>query len=145
MKNCDIMNITTIVIKREDSIQSQPSPMPTSRPPSILSDSDVKHKLLDSNPQMSAASDHSSMKQDSIKEDLTNATINDAETVAKRAQGTASEMKRRRSREYQKNRRQMPIQSKENANNALGVGQGPVKKEARKMSSTTKIHEDYDT
>lgn len=141
----DLMNTTTIVIKREDSIQSQPSPTPTSRPPSILSNSDVKRELLDDNSQMSATSDHSSVKQDSIKEEMTNDTTNDAETVAKKAQETPLEMKRRKRREYQKNRRQMQIQSKENANNASGVGQGPVKKKARKMSSTTKIDEDYDT
>lgn len=79
-------------IKREDSIPSQPSPTPTSRPPSIVSNADVKRELLDDNSQMSAASDHSSIKQDSIKEDT---ILSDPETAARIAQETALEIKRK--------------------------------------------------
>lgn len=140
----EISNITAIVIKREDSITSQPSPTPTSRPPSILSNSDVKRELLDDNSQMSAASDHSSIKQDSIKEEITTDSITDPEAAKLTAAETALEIKRRKRREYQKSRRQMLIQSKENANNAANA-QGAAKKKPRKVSSTSKIDEDYDT
>lgn len=140
----EMSNMTAIVIKREDSIPSQSSPTPTSRPPSILSNADVKRELLDDNSQMSAASDQSSIKQDSIKEETTNETITDPETAAKMAQEAALEIKRRKRREYQKNRRQMQIQSKENANNAA-AGQSSAKKKPRKMSATAKVDEDYDT
>lgn len=161
-------NLSTISLKREDSIQSQPSPTSSSRPSSIpLNISDVKRELLDDNSQMSAASDHSSVKQDSIKEDSINetSTVTDPEVAAKLAAEAALEIKRRKRREYQKNRRQMQIQSKENAQlaasgggvgstgiggSSVGVGStgtagATVKKKARKMSSTVKVDEDYDT
>lgn len=139
----DVSNMTAIIIKREDSIQSQPSPTPTSRPPSI-SNADVKRELLDDNSQMSAASDHSSIKQDSIKEESIGEMANDPEAAAKMAAETALEIKRRKRREYQKNRRQMQIQSKESTNNAISSA-GTVKKKPRKMSTATKVDEDYDT
>lgn len=159
----------TISLKREDSIQSQPSPTSLSRPPSIpLTASEVKRELLDDNSQMSAASDQSSVKQESIKDDSINeaTAVSDPEMAAKLAAEAALEIKRRKRREYQKNRRQMQIQSKENAQNAAssggsvgsvgsgsaigsgstGTGGGATaKKKARKMSLTTKVDEDYDT
>lgn len=132
------------IIKKEEPSQS--SPTPTSRPPSILSNADVKRELLDDNSQMSAASDHSSVKQESLKEEqISGETVTDPETAAKIiAAETALEIKRRKRREYQKNRRQMQIQNKELANSGAGV-QGSVKKKPRKLSATTKIDEDYDT
>lgn len=63
----EMSNISAIVIKREDSIPSQSSPTPTSRPPSILSNADVKREFLDDNSQMSAASDQSILNQGTFR------------------------------------------------------------------------------
>lgn len=130
---------------------------PPSRPPSSLP-MEVKRELLDDNSQMSATSDHSSIKQEplTIKDEFGSTTsssmndsiINDPETAAKIAQETALEIKRRKRREYQKNRRQMQTQNKESAANSGsgGAGAGAVaKKKVRKSSATTKVEEDYDT
>lgn len=119
---------------------------------------EVKRELIDDNSQMSATSDHSSIKQEpmTIKDEFgsvtptsqSESTTNDPEAAAKTAQETALEIKRRKRREYQKNRRQMQTQSKESAaNNASGAAStgGVAKKKVRKSSATTKIEEDYDT
>lgn len=142
-------NLTTIlqtVIKQEESTTSQPSPTPISRPPSILSNADVKREFLDDNSQMSAASDNSSIKQEFIKEELiSNETIMDPEMAAKIASEKALELKRKKRREYQKQRRQLQTQNKDNANNAASA-QASVKKKSRKVNAgSTKFDEDYDT
>lgn len=133
-------------IKKEDPMSTQTSPpqesspVPISQPLSIQS-MDVKRELLDDNSQMSAASDHSSVKQEPIKEEfIGNEIANDPETAAKVAQETALEIKRRKRREYQKNRRQMQTQSKESGNTSTST-----KKKAKKFSAVTKVDEDYDT
>lgn len=107
--------------------------------------SEVKRELMDDSSQLSIASDHSSIKQDSlsIKDEPIDAVINDPETAARIAQETAMEIKRRKRREYQKNRRQMQTQSKEAANHNNATASS--KKKPRKISATTKVEEDYDT
>lgn len=146
--NTESGNLTTIlqtVIKQEESTTFQPSPTPTSRPPSILSNADVKRELLDDNSQMSAASDNSSIKQESIKEELISNEANmEPEMAAKIASEKALELKRKKRREYQKQRRQLQTQNKDNANNAASV-QAAVKKKSRKVNAASKCDEDYDT
>lgn len=142
------VTILQTVIKKEEITQNSSSPTPTSRPPSILSNADVKRELLDDNSQMSAASDHSINKQEPIKEEFNSSeSIADSEAAAKIAAAeTALEIKRRKRREYQKNRRQMQSQSKEQSNNTgAGTQTTTGKKKARKFSATTKVDEDYDS
>lgn len=141
----DISSILQTIKKEEPLSQTSPSPTLLSRPPSIIpTNADVKRELLDDNSQMSAASDHSSIKQDSLKEEsIHNDSAADVE-VPKTPIETALEAKRRKRREYQKQRRQLQIQNKELAAAASGAP-AIVKKKPKKSTAAARIDEDYDT
>lgn len=143
----DISSIIQTIKKEEPFPQASPSPTILSRPPSTIHmNADVKRELLDDSSQMSIASDHSSVKQESLKEEPLNDSVNDADIVARPPVETALEAKRRKRREYQKQRRQMQIRDKELAAAASGAAaQASAKKKPKKATPTAKIDEDFDT
>lgn len=111
-----------------------PSGGPPSMPASIAA-ADIKREYLDDSSQLSAASDHSSIRHDGSNA-ATGGGVTplstpikdepmlplDEEAAAKAAQELALELKRKKRREYQKNRRQMQTQSKESGGGNAAAG-----------------------